>query len=83
MIYVDTSVVLAELLAEDRSPPARLWESDLVSSRLLDLQSICATTVLCLETSVSQQQTDQDLPVRFRELESTLVLLDRSRVHGS
>ncbi|TMA62703.1 MAG: hypothetical protein E6J68_13485 [Deltaproteobacteria bacterium] len=38
MIYVDTSVVLAELLAEDRSPPARLWESDLVSSRLLEYE---------------------------------------------
>jgi len=38
VIYVDTSVVLAELLAEDRSPPARLWESDLVSSRLLEYE---------------------------------------------
>ena len=38
MTYVDTSVVLAELLAEDRSPPARLWESDLVSSRLLEYE---------------------------------------------
>lgn len=55
----------------------------LVSSRLLDLQSIRSTTVLRLETSVSQQQTDQNLLVRFRESESTLVLLDRSRVHGS
>jgi hypothetical protein len=35
MIYVDTSVVLAELLAEDRRPDARLWEQQLVSSRLL------------------------------------------------
>ena len=55
----------------------------LVPSGLLDLQAIRATTVLCLETSVSQQQTDQDLLVRFRESESTLVLLDRSRVRGS
>lgn len=54
-----------------------------VPSRLLDLQSIRATTVLRLETSVSQQQTDQDLLVRFRESEPTLVLLDRSRVLGS
>lgn len=35
MIYVDTSVLLAHLLAEDRTPPARLWAEPLVSSRLL------------------------------------------------
>ena len=34
MIYVDTSVVLAQLLVEDRIPPAALWDEDLVSSRL-------------------------------------------------
>ena len=35
MIYVDTSVALAHLLAEDREPPAALWEEELVASRLL------------------------------------------------
>ena len=35
MIYLDTSVALAHLLAEDREPPASLWENDLVASRLL------------------------------------------------
>lgn len=35
MIYVDTSVVLAHLLAEDRVPPAALWREPLVASRLL------------------------------------------------
>lgn len=35
MIYVDSSVLLADLLAEARSPPALLWEEDLSSSRLL------------------------------------------------
>lgn len=34
MIYLDTSVVLAQLLAEDRLPPDALWEEVLVSSRL-------------------------------------------------
>jgi len=38
VIYVDTSVVLAELLAEDRSPPPQLWKTDLVSSRLLEYE---------------------------------------------
>ena len=35
MIYVDTSVVLAHLLAEDRVPPADLWTEPLVASRLI------------------------------------------------
>jgi uncharacterized protein len=35
VIYVDSSVLLADLLAEPRSPPETLWEADLASSRLL------------------------------------------------
>ncbi len=38
MTYVDTSVALAELFAEDRRPPAALWERPLVSSRLLEYE---------------------------------------------
>lgn len=38
MIYVDTSVALAHLLAEDRRPPPALWDSELVSSRLLEYE---------------------------------------------
>lgn len=35
MIYLDTSVVLAHLLAEQRHPPDEMWSEPLVSSRLL------------------------------------------------
>ena len=35
MIYVDSSVLLADLLAEPRSPAETLWDRDLASSRLL------------------------------------------------
>lgn len=35
MIYVDTSVVLAELFGEERHPSHDLWREPLVSSRLL------------------------------------------------
>ncbi len=35
MIYVDTSVLLATLLCEDRQLPASFWRQTLVSSRLL------------------------------------------------
>ncbi|MCU0726773.1 MAG: PIN domain-containing protein [Planctomycetes bacterium] len=38
MIYLDTSVILAQLLAEDVRPPASLWRETLVSSRLLEYE---------------------------------------------
>jgi hypothetical protein len=38
VIYLDTSVLLAQLLAEDRLPTAGLWEEILVSSRLLEYE---------------------------------------------
>ncbi len=38
MIYLDTSVALAHLLAEDRAPPAELWREPLVTSRLLEYE---------------------------------------------
>ena len=38
MIYLDTSVALAWLLAEDRRPPATLWANTLSSSRLLEYE---------------------------------------------
>ena len=38
MIYLDTSVALAHLLAEDRHPPESLWTQTLVSSRLLEFE---------------------------------------------
>jgi predicted nucleic acid-binding protein len=38
VIYLDSSVALAHLLAEDRFPPADLWQQQLVSSRLLEYE---------------------------------------------
>ena len=38
MIYLDTSVALAHLLAEDRAPPDRLWQEPLISSRLIEYE---------------------------------------------
>jgi hypothetical protein len=38
VIYLDTSVALAHLLADDRCPPASLWDESLVSSRLLEYE---------------------------------------------
>jgi len=38
VIYLDTSVALAHLLAEDRCPPDDLWTEELWSSRLLEYE---------------------------------------------
>ncbi len=38
MIYLDTSVALAHLLAEDCRPPDDLWTEELWSSRLLEYE---------------------------------------------
>lgn len=38
MIYLDTSVALAELYAEDRRAPDSLWREPLVASRLLEYE---------------------------------------------
>jgi PIN domain len=36
--YVETSVVLAQLLAEDRCPPESMWADVIVSSRLTEYE---------------------------------------------
>jgi hypothetical protein len=38
VIYIDSSVALASVLAETRMPPAALWEEHLSSSRLLEYE---------------------------------------------
>jgi len=38
LIYLDTSVVLARLFAEDRSPPGTFWSQTFVASRLLEYE---------------------------------------------
>lgn len=38
MIYLDSSVALAHLLAEDRVPPESLWQESLILSRLLQYE---------------------------------------------
>jgi predicted nucleic acid-binding protein len=38
VIYLDTSVALAHLFAEDRRPPGALWAEPLVSSRVLEYE---------------------------------------------
>jgi predicted nucleic acid-binding protein len=51
VIYVDSSVLLADLLAEPRSPPEALWDEDLASSRLLAYEVWNRINAQCLMTS--------------------------------
>lgn len=39
MIYVDSSIFLAHVLAEDRRPPDGFWSGPLASSRLLEYEA--------------------------------------------
>jgi len=39
LIYLDASVALAHILAEDRAPPSSLWQQSLVASRLLEYET--------------------------------------------
>jgi hypothetical protein len=53
MTYLDSSVALAHLLAEDRFPPDLLWDQQLVSSRLLERFGIVSTRTsskICMAT---------------------------------
>lgn len=67
MIYLDTSVALAHLLAEDRSPPGRLWRQPLVSSRLLEYE---------MWTRVHAQRLGPSHGKAVRELISRVALVE-------
>jgi hypothetical protein len=41
VIYLDASVLFAQLLAEDRRPPESLWAEPLIASRLLEYETWC------------------------------------------
>jgi hypothetical protein len=73
VIYLDTSVVLAHLLTEERRPPARLWGEPLVSSRLLEYE-VWTRLHRNRETSQVAESARQTLSrIAFVEM-STLVL---------
>ena len=51
MIYLGTSVALAQPLSEDRRPPGAIWSEDLVSSRLLEYEMLTRINALGLTRS--------------------------------
>ena len=76
MTYVDSSVVLAQLLVEDRVPPARLWESTPVSSRLTEYE--VWTRVHARRLAESHGELVRQLLGRLAWLELTPVVLARA-----
>jgi predicted nucleic acid-binding protein len=76
VIYLDTSVALAHLLAEDRRPPAALWSSPLVASRLLEYE--VWTRVHARGLAASHGAAVQSLLLRVGFVELTPEVLKRA-----
>jgi predicted nucleic acid-binding protein len=76
MIYLDTSVALAHLLAEDRSPPAALWSESLVSSRLLAYE--LWIRIHARDLAVSHGEAVRDLVGRVALIELAPPVLERA-----
>ena len=77
MIYLDTSVALAFLLAEDRSPPEEIWGEILLSSRLLEYE--WWTRIHARGLMSSHGATVEDLLSRIYFLELIPPVLNRAR----
>jgi hypothetical protein len=76
MIYLDTSVALAHLLAEDRVPPNWLWAKSLVSSRLLEYE--LWTRINARGLNKSHGEAVRDVIGRIALLELTPSILARA-----
>jgi hypothetical protein len=76
MVYLDTSVALAQLLAEDQTPPPWLWSETLVSSRLLQYE--LWTRVNARGLTRSHQEPVQDLLSRIAFVELAPPVLSRA-----
>lgn len=76
MIYLDTSVALAQLLSEDHRPPASLWDEPLVSSRLLEYE--LWTRIHARQLADSHGEAAQGIVGRIALLELSSAILTRA-----
>jgi hypothetical protein len=76
LIYVDTSVVLAQLLSEDERPPPALWENPLVASRLVEYETW--TRVNGDDLVRSHGEAARSLLGRISFLELSPIVLERA-----
>jgi predicted nucleic acid-binding protein len=77
LIYIDSSVALAYLLAEDRSPSPAIWRERLVSSRLLQFE--VWTRIHAHGLTGSHSQLVEVLLKRISLLEMAMPVLSRAR----
>ena len=77
MIYLDTSVALAHLLAEDRRPPAWIWDETLVSSRLLEFE--LWSRIHARDLGATHAEDARELVARIAFLEMVPLVLARAR----
>ena len=76
-VYLDTSVALAHLLAEDQTPPPSIWDEDLISSRLLEYEVWNRAHAYKLDSS--GQDAVRKLIGRVSLVELVSPILDRAR----
>jgi predicted nucleic acid-binding protein len=68
MVYLDTSVLLAHVLVEERQPPAAMWKETLVASRLVEYESWVRVHALGLGSSHGESIERALREVAFVEL---------------
>jgi predicted nucleic acid-binding protein len=76
VIYVDTSVALAWILAEDHRPPRSLWSESVVSSRLLQYELNCRLHAYGMTAVREKQALEITSVLSFVEL--TAPVLERA-----
>ena len=76
MLYLDTSVALAHLLAEDRAPATWMWSETLVSSRLLEYE--LWTRVHARGLGASHAEVAREVLARIAFVELAPVVLARA-----
>ena len=73
MIYLDTSVALAHLLAEDYRPPDWIWNETLIASRLLEYELWSRLHAKNLEESHADAGHALIARIAFLELSATVL----------
>ncbi|MEX0875673.1 MAG: PIN domain-containing protein [Actinomycetota bacterium] len=76
MTYVDASIVIAQVLSEDRRPARSFWEGPLVSSRLVEYEMWARINGRRL--SASHGEAAQQLLSRFSFVELSPIVLARA-----
>lgn len=73
MIYVDTSVLLSQLLDEQRQPPESLWAEELVTSRLAEYELWVRLNARGLTASHGEAARELVARLAFTELTPTVL----------